>query len=110
MVAVMRPTTLLTHDRGPPLVFVAGEQEHGGAYVFVDNLGAICDDVVLSQKMMSGWTEIFEPIGLALGTNHWTLHRYGCRISGNIVHVSHLLPPHSVPLPRKRSNLEGSAC
>ena len=30
-------TTQLMHDLGPPLVFVAGEQEHGGAYVFVPN-------------------------------------------------------------------------
>ena len=27
--------TQLIHDRGPPMVFVAGEQEHGGANVFV---------------------------------------------------------------------------
>ena len=33
-------TTQLIHDRGPPLVFVAGEQGHRGASVFVDNLGA----------------------------------------------------------------------
>ena len=48
-------TAQLIYDRGPPLVFVAGEQEHGGAYVFVD----------LSQ-MVSEWTEIFELIGLTL--------------------------------------------
>ena len=59
-------TTQLIHDRGPPLVVVAGEQEHGGAYVFVDNLKAICDNVALSQKMVSEWTEIFEPLDLAL--------------------------------------------
>ena len=28
---------------------------------------------------------------------------HGSRISENVVHVSHLLPIHSVPLPRKRS-------
>ena len=58
--------TQLIHDRGPPLVFVAGEQRHGGAYVFADNLGAICDNVALIRKMVSEWTEIFEPLGLAL--------------------------------------------
>ena len=59
-------TTQLVHHRGPPLVFVANEQGHGGAYVFVDNLGTICDNVGLSQKMVPEWTEIFEPLGLAL--------------------------------------------
>ena len=39
-------TTQLIHDRGPRLVFVAGEQGHGGACVFVYNLGAICDNVL----------------------------------------------------------------
>ena len=43
----------LMHDRGPPLAFVAGEQGHGGACVFVNNLGAMCDHVALSQKMVS---------------------------------------------------------
>ena len=59
-------TTQLVHDRGPPLVFLAGEQGHGGAYVFVCNLGAICDNVALSQKMVSEWSDIFKPLGLAL--------------------------------------------
>ena len=58
--------TQVIHDRGPPLVFLAGEQGHGGAYVFVCNLGAICDNVALSQKMVSEWSDIFEPLGLAL--------------------------------------------
>ena len=62
-------TTHLIHDRGPPLVFVASEQGRAGAYVFVDNLGAICDHVVLNQKMVSEWTEILEPLGLALHKN-----------------------------------------
>ena len=34
--------------------------------MFVDNLGAICDNVALSQKMVFEWTEIFEPFGSAL--------------------------------------------
>ena len=38
-------TTKSMHDRGSPLVFAAGEQGHGGAKVFVDNLGAVCDNV-----------------------------------------------------------------
>ena len=59
-------TTQLIHDRGPRLVFVAGEQGHGGAYVFAYNLEAICDNVALSQKMVSEWSDIFEPLGLAL--------------------------------------------
>ena len=33
-----KSTPQLIHGCGPPLVFVAGEQEHGGAYVFVDSL------------------------------------------------------------------------
>ena len=67
-------TTHLKHDRGPPLVFVATEQGHGGAFVFVDNLGATFDNVALSQKMVSEWTEIFEPIALA---RHKTEERVG---------------------------------
>ena len=43
-------TAQLMHDRGPPLLFVDGKQEHGGVYVFVDNFGAICDIVAVSQK------------------------------------------------------------
>ena len=63
--AASRPQ--LIHDRGPPLVFVAGEQGHGGAvHVFVDNLGAICDNV-------TEWTEKFGPRGLALRKNRKTL-------------------------------------
>ena len=61
-------TTPLIHDRGPPPVFVTGEQEHGGAYVFVHNLGAMCVNVVLSQKMVLGWTEICELFGLVRHT------------------------------------------
>ena len=59
-------TTQLIHDRGPPLVFVAGEQGHGGANVFVDSLGASFDNLALSQKLVSEWTENFKPLGLAL--------------------------------------------
>ena len=36
--------------------------------MFVDNLGATCDNADLSQKMVSEWTEIFPPLGLALHT------------------------------------------
>ena len=51
----------------PRLVFVAGEQGHGGSEsVFAYNLEAICDNVALSQKMVSEWSDIFEPLGLAL--------------------------------------------
>ena len=37
-VARGKSTTQLIHDRGPPFVIVAGEQEHGGACVSVDNI------------------------------------------------------------------------
>ena len=57
-----KSTTQLIHDRGPPLVFVAGEQERGGACVFVDNFGAICDNVALSPKTVSEWSDIFKPL------------------------------------------------
>ena len=42
--------------------------------VFVYNLGAICDKVALSQQMVSEWSDIFEPLGLAL---HKTEERTG---------------------------------
>ena len=29
-------------------------------------LGAICDNAALNQKMVSEWTDVFEPLGLAL--------------------------------------------
>ena len=35
------------------------------------------------------------------GIGHWSLHFHVCRISGNVVHVSHLLPLHSVPATSK---------
>ena len=34
--------------------------------MFAYNLQAICDNVALSQKMVSEWSDIFEPLGLAL--------------------------------------------
>ena len=34
--------------------------------MFVCNLGAICDNVALSQKMVSEWSGVFELFGLAL--------------------------------------------
>ena len=46
----------------------------------------------------------------SVGTGHRPLHFHASRMLGAFVHVSHLLPLHSVPLPRKRSNLGGSAC
>ena len=39
-------------------MFVVGQQEHGSAHVFVDNVGAICDNVAWfgsSQKLKSRW-------------------------------------------------------
>ena len=42
--------------------------------MFVCNLGAICDNVALSQQMVSEWSDIFEPLGLAL---HKTEERTG---------------------------------
>ena len=126
--------TQMMHDRGPPLVFVAGQQGHGGAYVFVDTLGTICDHVALSHKMVSEWSDIFERLGLgeALGTEldgrelfsrvtskrFWMMRqgsRHSCvqddvaaehwSVSSAVV-PSHLLLVHSFPLLRKRSNLE----
>ena len=59
-------TTHLIHDHGPPLVFLAGEQGHGGAYVFVDTFRAVCDNLAFSQKMVSEKSDILAPLGLAL--------------------------------------------
>ena len=49
-----KSTTQLINDGRPPLVFVASEPGHGGAYVFVDNLGAICDTEAPSQIFQDG--------------------------------------------------------
>ena len=34
--------------------------------MFVDDLGAICDNAALSQKMVPEWSFFFEPLGVAL--------------------------------------------
>ena len=75
--------------------FVAGGQGHGGACVLVDNLGAICDNVALSQEMVSEWRDLFEPLWLALHKTEEHLARgevfgrplyiRGSRFSRNVV-------------------------
>ena len=55
-----KSTTQLIHGRGPPLVFVAGEQGHGGAYVFASRAGSPQDRRACgTERSPSGqnWTD-----------------------------------------------------
>ncbi|CAK0797401.1 unnamed protein product, partial [Prorocentrum cordatum] len=56
----------LIQDQAEAFVLCAASRGVGGAYVHVDNLGAVSDDADLSERMVSEWSDFFEPVGLAL--------------------------------------------
>ncbi|CAK0897324.1 unnamed protein product, partial [Prorocentrum cordatum] len=62
----------LIQDQAEAFVLRASARGEGGAYVYVDNLGAVSGDVALRDRMVSEWSELFEPAGLAL--HKWESH------------------------------------
>ncbi|CAK0883464.1 unnamed protein product, partial [Prorocentrum cordatum] len=56
----------LIQDQAEAFVLRAASRGVGGAYVCVDNLGAVSDDADLSDRVVSEWSDLFEPVGLAL--------------------------------------------
>jgi hypothetical protein len=56
----------LIQDQAEAFVLRAASRGVGGAYAHVDNLGAVSDDADLSERTVSEWSDLFEPVGLAL--------------------------------------------
>ncbi|CAK0880153.1 unnamed protein product [Prorocentrum cordatum] len=55
----------LMQDQAEACALRASARGEGGARVYVDNLGAVSGDVALSDRMVSEWSDLFEPVGLA---------------------------------------------
>ncbi|CAK0824695.1 unnamed protein product, partial [Prorocentrum cordatum] len=57
---------VLMSDRGPPLVVEVEPGLHGGAYVYVDNMGVLAPSEGLAKSALESWTGLFEGVGLDL--------------------------------------------
>ncbi|CAK0899857.1 unnamed protein product [Prorocentrum cordatum] len=57
---------VLMSDRGPPLVVEVVPGLHGGAYVYVDNMGVLAPSEGLAKSALESWTGLFEGVGLDL--------------------------------------------